>query len=169
MVQPDMIFPIPNPLKARLYVYISSYRTRIILGSVSIYQKDVFEIVADRNAASSLAESSQTRLLVIETHLRMPAPLRSPGQKMQFIIQLVQAVCSLIILRVPVVWGSICLRTHKALWQFQVEDNDNADCLCCRLPRPYHKGLIILLGWGLFEVVVVCVYLYSRPPAHGTP
>ena len=38
------------------------------LGPVSIYPKDVFEMVADRNAAPSLGESSQRRLLVIETH-----------------------------------------------------------------------------------------------------
>ena len=38
------------------------------LGPVSIYPKDIFEMVADRNAASSLAESSQRRLLLIETH-----------------------------------------------------------------------------------------------------
>ena len=39
-----------------------------VMGPVSIYPKDVFEMVADRNAASSLAESSQRRLLLIETH-----------------------------------------------------------------------------------------------------
>ena len=39
-------------------------------GPVSIYPKDVFEMVADRNAASSLAESSQRHLLLLETHPR---------------------------------------------------------------------------------------------------
>ena len=37
---------------------------------VSIYPKDVFEMVGDRNAASSFAQSSQRRLVVIETEPR---------------------------------------------------------------------------------------------------
>ena len=62
---------VPSCAEQMNYCFFSSLILHLvpsqsIQGPVSIYPKDVFEMVADRNAASSLAESSQRRLCLLK-------------------------------------------------------------------------------------------------------